>query len=290
MPNITLFDERNQSTYILEVSEEEATKANKDMIFATRLLEEKLSNVNKTRPLEEQRNNASQKLPVNESEASTSSYDDESVPKISEDSEEKDSFRWPYEAILLFLSTYKEHEDKLTSGKISVKNFWNMISCLLIKKGYSVTGTQCKSKMAGLKNTYKSVKDHNAKSGNNTRAWRYFNVSRLNIIIDKMFNKKPWIAPVSTLDSGKTMHISSEEENDTENNEIILSSKKPKLPMKHIFIILLFITIYIAIIGKRRTGLEQMYEENTIAQKKMHEEAMARQDKLLDILSKLLEK
>nr|XP_012229238.1 PREDICTED: uncharacterized protein LOC105676124 [Linepithema humile] len=268
MPNITLFDERNQSTYILEVSEEEATKANKDMIFATRLLEEKLSNVNKTRPLEEQRNNASQKLPVNESEASTSSYDDESVPKISEDSEEKDSFRWPYEAILLFLSTYKEHEDKLTSGKISVKNFWNMISCLLIKKGYSVTGTQCKSKMAGLKNTYKSVKDHNAKSGNNTRAWRYFN------IIDKMFNKKPWIAPVSTLDSGKTMHISSEEENDTENNEIILSSKKPKLPMKR----------------KRRTGLEQMYEENTIAQKKMHEEAMARQDKLLDILSKLLEK
>ncbi|EGI65142.1 hypothetical protein G5I_06320 [Acromyrmex echinatior] len=28
--------------------------------------------------------------------------------------------------------------------------------------------------MAGTKNTYKSIKDHNAKSGNNTRRWQYF--------------------------------------------------------------------------------------------------------------------
>jgi len=50
----------------------------------------------------------------------------------------------------------------------------------------------------------------------------------------------------------------------------------------------LFITIYIAILGKRRTMLEQMLEENIIARKKMHEEAMTRQDKFLDILGKLL--
>lgn len=50
-------------------------------------------------------------------------------------------------------------------------------------------------------------------------------------------------------------------------------------------------TIYIAIIGKiKHTMLEQMLEENIIARKKMHEEAMARQDKLLDMLGKLLEK
>jgi len=39
--------------------------------------------------------------------------------------------------ILLLLSTYKEHnrhEDNMTSGKMSVKKFWNKISCLLIKK------------------------------------------------------------------------------------------------------------------------------------------------------------
>lgn len=69
----------------------------------------------------------------------------------------------------------------MTSGKISVKKFWNIISNLLIEKGYDITGTQCKSKMTGLKNTYKSVKDHNSRSGNSTRSWRYFKVSRLNV-------------------------------------------------------------------------------------------------------------
>jgi len=51
------------------------------------------------------------------------------------------------------------------------------------------------------------------------------------------------------------------------------------------FIVSLFIAIYIAIIGKRRSVLEKILEENIIIRKKMHEEAMARQDKLLDILS-----
>lgn len=35
--------------------------------------------------------------------------------------------------------------------------------------------------------------------------------------------------------------------------------------------------------------LEKMLKENTIARKKMHEEAMARQNKLLDILSKVFQ-
>ncbi|KAM0734560.1 hypothetical protein ACS0PU_011379 [Formica fusca] len=120
--------------------------------------------------------------------------------------------------------------------------------------------------MAGLKNTYKNVKDHNAKSGNNTRTWRYFNV------MDEIFNKKPWMAPISTLDSGNPIPISSVEDN---NNENIPPSMRAKLPIKRKI---------------KHTMLEQMLEENIIARKKMHEEAMARQDKLLDMLGKLLEK
>lgn len=98
-----------------------------------------------------------------------------------------DSFRWPHEAILLLLTIYKEHENKMTSGKISVKKFWNVVSCQLIDKGYHVTSIQCKNKMAGLKNTYKSVKDHNSKSGNSTRTWKYFNVSSKMYFIRNIF-------------------------------------------------------------------------------------------------------
>lgn len=88
-----------------------------------------------------------------------------------------DSFRWPHEAVLLLLAVFKDYENQLTSGKMSVKKFWDKVASMLFKKGYNVTGVQCKSKMTGLKNTYKSVKDHNAKSGNNKRTWRYFDVN-----------------------------------------------------------------------------------------------------------------
>lgn len=89
-----------------------------------------------------------------------------------------DSFRWPHEAILLLLRIYPDYEHQLTNGKITHKKFWDLLSSQLITNGYNVTGLQCKSKMAGLKNTYKNIKDHNAKSGNSRRTWKYLDVSR----------------------------------------------------------------------------------------------------------------
>lgn len=48
--------------------------------------------------------------------------------------------------------------------------------------------------------------------------------------MDEIFNKKPWIAPASTLDSANPILMSSEEDHDDENN--VLSSTKTKLPIK----------------------------------------------------------
>lgn len=70
------------------------------------------------------------------------------------------------------------HEHHFTSDKTTHKKFWELLSSQLIANGYNVTGLQCKSKMSGLKNTYKNIKDHNAKGGNSRRTWKYFNVSR----------------------------------------------------------------------------------------------------------------
>lgn len=80
------------------------------------------------------------------------------------------------EAIRLLLAAYKEKEDLLHTGKVSVKKFWEMISEKLKEKSHNITGPQCKSKFNGLKKTYKSIKDHNAKSGNSRRTWPYFDV------------------------------------------------------------------------------------------------------------------
>lgn len=88
-----------------------------------------------------------------------------------------DGFRWSHDAILIFLEIYKKHEHLVTSGTTLMKKFWNIIASELDEKGYSVTDSQCKSKMAGLRNTYKSIKDYNGKHNYSNRRWRYFDVS-----------------------------------------------------------------------------------------------------------------
>lgn len=65
----------------------------------------------------------------------------------------------------------------LTSGKVSQKKVWSLIANEINKHGHCLTRPQCLSKFSGLKRTYKSIKDHNGKSGNSTRTWLYFTVS-----------------------------------------------------------------------------------------------------------------
>ncbi|XP_077270894.1 uncharacterized protein LOC143902067 isoform X2 [Temnothorax americanus] len=192
------------------------------------------------------------------------------------DFQEKDSFRWPHEAVILLLALYKEHEDEIKLGKMTMKKFWNMIASHLNKKEYNVTVSQCKSKMAGLKNTYKNVKDHNAKSGNNHKTWRYFD------IMDEMFNKKPWMNPILTLDSSNPTTVPSPE-CDTENNSDTSNQKDPSSSK----------TTVRSTRFKQSVLLQKILtnaEENANERKRMHDEAMSRQDQLLDILAKIIKK
>ncbi|KAL6430233.1 hypothetical protein ACFW04_007753 [Cataglyphis niger] len=183
-------------------------------------------------------------------------------------SPEKDGFRWPHEAILLLLTVYKDQEHQIISGTMTMKKFWSIIASQLIKKGYNVNASQCKSKMAGLKNTYKSVKDHKGRSKyNKYRTWRYYD------IMDEIFKRRPWVTKVLTSDSP-----TSSAEYNVDNKKRSQSPCKNELPSKHV---------------KQYALLERIItvmEESTTERKRMHEEAMARQDKLLDILEKILNK
>lgn len=89
------------------------------------------------------------------------------------------SGRWPPAVVLLLLRTYESKEQKLFSGKSSHKKIWEEISDVLVAKGYAFSAGQCASKLRNLKRTYKIVKEHNAKSGNNPRHWQYLEVSLL---------------------------------------------------------------------------------------------------------------
>lgn len=56
-------------------------------------------------------------------------------------------------------------------GKMSQKRVWESISSTLCSYGHDVTGPQCQNKFTGMKRTFKSIKDHNSKSGSNPRSW-----------------------------------------------------------------------------------------------------------------------
>lgn len=58
-----------------------------------------------------------------------------------------------------------------------MKHCWEVISKEMGKKGYNISGKKCCIKFQAMKRTYKSIKDHNNRSGNNAKRWEYFDVS-----------------------------------------------------------------------------------------------------------------
>lgn len=85
-------------------------------------------------------------------------------------------YRWTEACVLLLLENYRASEKKFIDGKQSHKKIWNEIAKIMTEKGHAVTGPQCAAKLRSLKKSYKSVKDHNNKSGNNRRTWQFFEV------------------------------------------------------------------------------------------------------------------
>ncbi|KAL0116391.1 hypothetical protein PUN28_009779 [Cardiocondyla obscurior] len=46
-----------------------------------------------------------------------------------------------------------------------------------------------------MKRTYKSIKDHNSKTGNNSRTWVYMN------IMESLLGERPFMSPLATISS-----------------------------------------------------------------------------------------
>lgn len=77
---------------------------------------------------------------------------------------------------MLLLNLYGKYKDEYNNGKGTVKQYWAKIAKEMQEKGYDVTGIKCSTKFQALKRTYKSVIDHNNKSGNNRKEWEYLKV------------------------------------------------------------------------------------------------------------------
>lgn len=177
---ICFIDAESNEDFKMIVSSRDANRARTDLTFATQLLQQ-----------------ARQQQKVDCSpQASTSSSQNESVANVDTTVEcAKDAHAWTKKETLLLLELYREYQTKLVGGKGTVKKYWDDIAKLIQEKGYNVSGYKCSTKFQSLKRTYKSIADHNKKSGNNRKDWEYLQ------IMEELFGDKPWIQPLAVAGS-----------------------------------------------------------------------------------------
>ncbi|XP_018405844.1 PREDICTED: uncharacterized protein LOC108782162 [Cyphomyrmex costatus] len=191
---------------------------------------------------------------------------EESVTNL--DSDDTGSlYRWTTSCVLLLLQTYKENEEKFTNGKQSQKKTWEEISKILKCKGHNITGLMCAAKLRSLKKTYKSIKDHNNKSGNDRKSWQFFE------IMDEIFSKKAWCVPVAIASSSGLSKTHEKENNIKSDSECTVEPSRSKQNMS-------------TLLAKR---LRQK-EEHEEAKKKRHKDRMEMDEKFLSVLEKLANK
>ncbi|XP_031328865.1 uncharacterized protein LOC116169493 [Photinus pyralis] len=162
----------------LIVSAEDAERAQNDMQFAAKLLNAGLSE-------------------TAAEEESIVSPEEESIvsPEDVDRGDGGSLYRWTTPSILLLLETYRSYESQFTDGRQPQKKVWDKVAEIL---NNNVTGMQCAAKLRSLKKTYKSIKDHNAKSGNDKRTWKFFD------LMDEIFSKRAWCNPVAVASSSDT--------------------------------------------------------------------------------------
>lgn len=93
-------------------------------------------------------------------------------------------YQWTNNQIHLLLALYKENQDELNQNKITHRKFWQIIVNGFKRQGYTITVTQCSTKIDTLKRKYKTIVDHNAQSGNDRKSCDFYEVSEIIVKVE----------------------------------------------------------------------------------------------------------
>ncbi|KAI4455491.1 heat shock 70 kda protein 14 [Holotrichia oblita] len=297
---ISLLDVENNEVYDVTVSQEDANRASTDVVFATTLLnaakrEQKITFNCTIDEVQDSLNKDDNTLNVTGIHIQDQVLNnDDNASRINENttgngSTEEDSesiYRWSHTYVILLLRTYQEQQHKFENGKMSHKKCWESVAKKMNTEGHKMTGPQCSSKLRSLKKTYRSIKDHNSRSGNDRRTWQYLE------IMDEIFAKNVATEPLAVASStGISLKRTENREADAD-----LDIKCKQISCK------ITITLNINIGSKKHAkcnieGMDnllkkriQQKEEEAVARNKRHQERMAMDAKLLEALTKFLEK
>ncbi|KAK9687180.1 Myb/SANT-like DNA-binding domain [Popillia japonica] len=163
---------------------------------------------------------------------------------------------WSKENVTYFVTLVQENQNKFETDL--KKHVWTGIAHKCMEQfKVSLTSMQCESKWKQMKRTYKSVLQHNSSSGKSTKRWEFFE------IMHNFLYNKPEIRPVATCSNsdGLIYNAQDKEGNTSEGTdvEISVTKERPK---------------------KRKVS----------AVEERHRDKMARQDRFLELLEKIVEK
>ncbi|XDV25761.1 hypothetical protein PO909_029621 [Leuciscus waleckii] len=79
---------------------------------------------------------------------------------------------WPVDEVQTFLLLVAE--ERTLDGVTGTEKVFQEVAQLLAAHGYHQTYKQCRDKLKKLKSDYRTIKDHNGRSGANRRTWKWF--------------------------------------------------------------------------------------------------------------------
>ncbi|XP_029673853.1 uncharacterized protein LOC115241995 [Formica exsecta] len=136
------------------------------------------------------------------------------------------------------------------------------------EKGHNINGFKCSTKFQFLKRTYKSIMDHNKKSGNNRKDWEFLQ------IMQELFGEKPWVQPLAITG----LHLDEEQnENNLPAKENIQEEVTKKTKLNTV------ISDYISYSKEERAKRRE-------SRAKQHEEKLLAFKRLENLLERLIEK
>ncbi|CAG9773205.1 unnamed protein product [Ceutorhynchus assimilis] len=286
MKELSLFDNEENLTYTLEVSDDEFDKIinENDLALATTLLEKHKEKTNllaafKIVLSKNSPNNTTcpnKELDQAEDQASSSHVVEDLNDEVFHNNNNdvastetlKESRPWTFESTKYLIQLCEKYDEDFQRG---VKRFvWNKVSRELEEKfNQKYSPQQCDTKFKGLKNMYKQVKKHNEQSGKSFKAWEYFK------LMHKLLYSKPEINAIATCSSKSGLIInrtpqtptSDEIDERLDTEEPIPSGSKTTPTYKSSFM-------------RKRKNIENAVERR-------HKEKLERQDRYLAILDRL---
>ena len=194
---------------------------------------------------------------------------------------------WSREATLLMLSFYKALLPKIDSGRLRKKKAFEEVSEKLMNHMLFYSADKCSGRLKTLLRAYKSVKDHNSKSGNDRKSYLYEKE------LDEMFGDRPNVSPVCTINSSDhdyTTRVEAEDpeeiqiesnkrsRDDSSNEEKIGGEKKQKVGRKT------QVSEVLEYLQKEASTRAQKKEDEEKKKDRRHNERMSMFEQLISVL------